>query len=66
VHVAAAMNTPTVVLVNRPTPNGYAPVGSHHHVIYAQSLNALTVEEVYNATHRVLNRTNRTASIFAS
>ena len=66
VHVAAAMNTPTVVLVNRPTPNGFAPVGSHHHVIYAESLERITVPEVYQATHRTLSRTNRTASIFAS
>lgn len=65
-HIAAAVNTPTVVIVDRPTPNGFNPIGTHHHVIYAQSLDALTVEEVYDATHRTLNRTNRTATIFAS
>ena len=63
-HVAAAVGTPAVVIVDRPTPNGFNPVGSHHHMIYARSLDLLTVDEVQDAAHRVLNRTNRTASLF--
>lgn len=65
VHVAAAVGAPAVVIVDRPTPNGFNPVGAHHHVIYARSLDALTVEEVHDATLRILNRTNRTASLFS-
>ena len=65
-HVAAAVGTPAVVIVDRPTPNGFNPIGAHHHMIYARSLDTLTVDEVHDAAHRILNRTNRTASLFAS
>jgi ADP-heptose:LPS heptosyltransferase len=65
VHVAASVGTPTVVLVGRPTRDGYEPVGEHHRVIYGRDIDSITVEEVYSATRAVLT-TERTASIFAS
>jgi heptosyltransferase-1 len=65
VHVAAAVNTPTVVMVGRPTRDGYEPVGERHRVIYGRDIESITVEEVYAATRRVL-AAERTAAIFAS
>jgi ADP-heptose:LPS heptosyltransferase len=65
VHVAASVGTPTVVMVGRPTRDGYEPVGEHHRVIYGRDIDSITVEEVYSATRAVL-ATERTASIFAS
>lgn len=65
VHVAAAVGTPTVVMVGRPTRDGYEPVGERHRVIYGRDIESITVEEVYAATRRVL-AAERTAAIFAS
>lgn len=65
VHVAAAVGTPVVVMVGRPTRDGYEPVGARHRVIYGRDIDSITVEEVYAATRTVL-AAERTASIFAS
>lgn len=65
VHVAASVGTPTVVLVGRPTRDGYEPVGERHRVIYGRDIEAITVEEAYEAARAVL-AAERTASIFAS
>ncbi|MFN2596388.1 MAG: glycosyltransferase family 9 protein [Pyrinomonadaceae bacterium] len=65
VHVAAAVGTPVVVLVGRPTRDGYEPVGSRHRTIYGRDIESITVEEAYAAAREVL-AAQRTASIFAS
>ncbi|HVG29102.1 MAG TPA: glycosyltransferase family 9 protein [Pyrinomonadaceae bacterium] len=65
VHVAAAVGTPAVVLVGRPTRDGYEPVGERHRVIYGRDIDSITVEEVYAATRTVL-AAERTTAIFAS
>jgi heptosyltransferase-1 len=65
VHVAAAVGTPTVVMVGRPTRDGYEPVGERHRVIYGRDIDSITVEEVYALTRGVLTA-ERTAAIFAS
>ncbi len=64
VHVAASVGTPAVVLVGRPTRDGYEPVGDLHRVIYGRDIDSITVEEVYAAARAVL-AAERTASIFA-
>jgi heptosyltransferase-1 len=65
VHVAAAVGTPVVVMIGRPTRDGYEPVGARHRVIYGRDIDSITVEEVYTAARTVLVA-ERTASIFAS
>jgi ADP-heptose:LPS heptosyltransferase len=65
VHIAASVGTPVVVLVGRPTRDGYEPVGERHHTIYGRDIESITVEEAYAAARSVLNA-ERTASLFAS
>jgi ADP-heptose:LPS heptosyltransferase len=65
VHIAAAVGTPVVTLVGRPTPDGYEPVGDRHRIIYGRDIDSITVEEVYAAARAVLVG-ERAASLFAT
>lgn len=65
VHLAAAVGTPIVVLVARPTQHAYVPRAPVQRVIFSQSINEINVEEVYTATRALLSA-GRTASLFAS
>jgi ADP-heptose:LPS heptosyltransferase len=65
VHIAAAVGTPVVTLVGRPTPDGYEPVGLSHRTIFSRGIERITVEEVYAATRSVL-AAERASSLFAS
>ena len=57
VHVAAAVNTKTVVLFGAPTvatgPRRWGPWGSGHVVIWKPSMDAITVEEVFRAVQQL-------------
>jgi ADP-heptose:LPS heptosyltransferase len=64
-HVASAVGTTVVVLMDRPTPNSFIPVEPRHSVIYGSSVNELSTEEVYAATREILVR-GRTETLFAS
>lgn len=64
VHIAAAVGTPTVVVVNRTTPDGFAPLGENHRVIYSRALEEISVDEVYRAARAVFTA-ERTTSLFA-
>jgi ADP-heptose:LPS heptosyltransferase len=65
VHIAAAVGTPTVVLVGRDGPNGYEPVGRGHRSIFRAPIESITAAEVYEAARSALV-SERTASLFAS
>lgn len=65
VHIAAAVGTPIVVLIDLPTPHAYVPLGTSQRLIFSQSINAIEVEEAYAATRELLSE-GRTASLFAS
>lgn len=64
-HIATAVGTSIVALLDRPTPNSFVPIEDHHRVIYSQTIKELTTDEVYAATRALLAK-NRTASLFAS
>lgn len=66
-HIAAATGTPVVVLIDRPTANGFQPVGEQHQIIYSrtQNINDITVDEVYARTREAL-AANRTAALFSN
>jgi ADP-heptose:LPS heptosyltransferase len=64
-HIATAVGTSVVALLDRPTPNSFVPLEERHRVIYSQRITEMTVDEVYAAT-RALLASNRTASLFAS
>lgn len=64
-HVAAAVGTPVVLLLDRRAPESYLPLGTHHKVLYSSTIPDLEVDEVYLATRSVL-AAGRTESLFAS
>jgi heptosyltransferase-1 len=64
-HIASAVGTPVVLLLDKRAPESYLPQGDRHRVIYNNIIGDITVEEVYLATRTIL-AAGRTASLFAS
>jgi ADP-heptose:LPS heptosyltransferase len=58
-HTAAAVGTPVVFIMDRPTPNNFTPVGDQHRLIGAEEIRRVSVQQVYQAVQEVL-ATNRT------
>ena len=65
VHIAAAVGTPIVVLIDLPTPHAYVPLAESQRLIFSQSINRIEVEEAYAATRELLSA-GRTEKLFAS
>ena len=65
VHIAAAVGTPVVVLIDLPTPHAYIPLGTAQRLMFSESVTAIPVEEVYAATRELLSA-GRTETLFAS
>ena len=65
VHIAAAVGTPVVVLIDLPTPHAYIPLGTSQRLMFSERVTAIEVEDVYTATRELLSA-GRTASLFAS
>jgi ADP-heptose:LPS heptosyltransferase len=63
-HLASAVGTPVVLLLDKRAPESYLPQGDRHRVIYSSVISDITVEEVYAATREIL-AAGRTASLFA-
>ncbi len=64
-HIASAVGTPVVLLLDKRAPESYLPQGDRHRVIYNNVIGDITVDEVYEATWSVL-ASERAASLFAS
>jgi heptosyltransferase I len=58
-HTAAAVGTPVVLIMDRPTPNTFTPVGDHHRLVGAEKITQVSVQQVYQAAREVL-ATSRT------
>ena len=65
VHIAAAVGTPIVVLIDLPTPHAYVPLGTSQRLMFSESVTAIEVEDVYASTRELLSA-GRTATLFAS
>jgi ADP-heptose:LPS heptosyltransferase len=65
VHIAAAVGTPIVVLIDLPRPHAYLPTGASQRLIFSESVTAIEVEQVYASTRELLSA-GRTATLFAS
>src|SRR5882672_12272803 len=63
-HIAAAVGTPVVLLLDKRAPESYLPQGETHRIIYNNVIEDIPVEEVYAATRSIL-ASGRTASLFA-
>jgi ADP-heptose:LPS heptosyltransferase len=64
-HIATAVNTSVVALLDRPTPNSFIPIEERHRVIYSHKIAETTTDQVYEATRELLTSA-RTATLFAS
>ena len=64
-HIASAVGTPVVLLLDKRAPESYLPQGDRHRVIYNSAIEDITVDEVYEATRSIL-ASGRTAALFAS
>jgi ADP-heptose:LPS heptosyltransferase len=60
VHIAAAVGTPVIVIMDRPDLHAYTPIGEHHRGIRGAVITEIPVAEVYKAAHEMLalNRTD--------
>jgi heptosyltransferase-1 len=64
-HIATAVSTSVVTLLDRPTPNSFIPIEERHRVIYGPRVSVITTDEVYEATRELLTA-GRTATLFVS
>lgn len=64
-HIASAVGTPVVLLLDKRAPESYLPQGDRHRVIYNSIIGDISVDEVYDATRSIL-ASGRTAALFAS
>ena len=64
-HIATAVSTSVVALLDRPTPNSFIPIEERHRVIYSRRILEMTTDEVYDAARELL-AAGRTESLFAS
>ena len=65
VHIAAAVGTPIVVLIDLPRPHAYVPTATSQRLIFSESVTAIEVEQVYASTRELLSA-GRTDTLFAS
>jgi heptosyltransferase-1 len=63
-HIASAVGTPVVLLLDKRAPESYLPQGDRHRVIYNNVIGDIGVDEVYAATRAILV-SERTAALFA-
>ncbi|CAN5675523.1 lipopolysaccharide heptosyltransferase II [soil metagenome] len=64
-HIASAVGTPVVLLLDKRAPQSYLPQGDRHQIIYSNAIDDVTVEEVYTVARTVLAG-NRSTTLFAS
>ena len=63
-HIAAAVGTSVIALMDRPTPHIFVPVGNHHRVMYGNTVQEITVDQVYKVAHELL-ASSRTDKLFS-
>ena len=61
VHIAAAVGTPVIVIMDRPDLHSFTPAGEHHRMIGGRVITEIPVAQVYNAAHEMIasNRTDK-------
>ncbi len=65
-HIAAAVGTPIVVLLDRRAPDTYVPLSDPKRIVYSSgAIPEISVADAYAATRELLGA-SRTASLFAS
>jgi ADP-heptose:LPS heptosyltransferase len=62
-HIAGAVGTPVIVILDRPDPNCFTPIGPETRFVGATPISQIRVADVYRLAHELLAR-NRTDQIF--
>jgi ADP-heptose:LPS heptosyltransferase len=62
-HIATAVGTSVIALLDRPTPHIFVPVGDQHRVMCGNTVREITVDQVYEAAHELL-ASSRTDKLF--
>lgn len=65
VHIASAVGTPVIVLLDRPDPHSFVPIGEANRAIGGHTISEISVAKVYQAAHEQLAAT-RTDQLFYS
>ena len=63
-HIAAAVGTAVVALLDRPTPHSFVPQEERHRMIYSSRISEITTDQVY-AVARELLVSNRMEGLFS-
>lgn len=63
-HIAAAVGTPVVVILDQPNPNNFVPTGEQNRFIGGPLITNIPVADVYRAAHELL-AINRSDQIFS-
>lgn len=62
-HIAAAVGTPVLIVLDRTDPHEFIPVGNHHRIIFSKDIKQIPVDEVYKVANELL-ASSRTEQIF--
>jgi ADP-heptose:LPS heptosyltransferase len=62
-HIAAAVGTPVVMIMDRPDPHSFTPAGEVHRLIFGPTITEIPVSQVYSAAHELITL-SRTDSLF--
>ena len=62
-HIAAAVGTPVIMIMDRPDPHCFTPAGDSNRLIFGPSIDQISVDQVYKAAHELL-AISRTDSLF--
>jgi ADP-heptose:LPS heptosyltransferase len=63
-HIAAAVGTSVVTIMDRPTVHAYVPIGDQHRLVFGKTIHDISVEQVYKVAHELL-ASNRTEKLFS-
>jgi ADP-heptose:LPS heptosyltransferase len=63
-HIAAAVGTPVIVIMDRPDLHSFTPVGEQNRFVCGNSIRDIPVADVYRAAHELL-AISRTDQIFS-
>jgi ADP-heptose:LPS heptosyltransferase len=63
-HIAAAVGTSVLVVLDCPSPHGFTPVGDQHRIICGNAISDISVDQVYKVAHELLS-SSRTDKLFS-
>jgi ADP-heptose:LPS heptosyltransferase len=62
-HIAAAVGTPVVMIMDRPDPHSFTPAGDANRLIFGPKITEIPVTQVYRAAHELI-ALSRTEKLF--